>query len=543
MEERLQSVRLGPTGGPVKRLIEFENEEQEEKCLAAWKGVAAQMEVDKQMPVLKALGVALGEERWWIERMVRGLAAGREVTPQAEKIASAVPDSGGSAAGGSAAGGAEESEVLKEIRSLRREMKSFDTSISRIDSTVSALQASVIVVQSRLGAVEKEQQIGVLLLVDVFKWLSEDVGGAARKRGRERALAEIPAAAAGAVTGTRNTGFELLGLLGGEYLGEVVAESGGVGDADLVEIPVPEEPTGAASAVRGGAAELNDGAGGLRMPRRKGRSEEEKAVEEIEKKKSEILECTDYLKEHWDESEWVQQCMDLVGKRLSTLQRMANSNAPKLAKLLVEKGVNWRPGDRGLGQMGVSSAVSVAIAVLALAVEWVLSLLGNKRFTKWKETKFCRGVLCVMEEMLAVLRVVQAFRWPLQKEHSAVAEVMQGDMQWCMVRTLDRMGDRCDEGEGVVYALLGEWVYVGSTVDPERRRRQHRSEAWVQQQVGKSRRQVELDGGGISSEAAMKRMKAEGGRTQKVYEEMKLKGAGSFGMVVMRMVVFKKVST
>ena len=135
------------------------------------------MEVDKQMPVLKALGVALGEERWWIERMVRGLAAGREVTPQAEKIASAVPDSGGSAAGGSAAGGAEESEVLKEIRSLRREMKSFDTSISRIDSTVSALQASVIVVQSRLGAVEKEQQTGVLLLVDVFKWLSEDVVG------------------------------------------------------------------------------------------------------------------------------------------------------------------------------------------------------------------------------------------------------------------------------------------------------------------------------------------------------------------------------
>ena len=174
----------------------------------------------------------------------------------------------------------------------------------------------------------------------------------------------------------------MLGLLGGEYLGEVVAESGGIGDADLVEIPAPEEPTGAASAVRGGAAELNDGAGGLRMPRRKGRSEEEKAVEEIEKKKSEILECTDYLKEHWDESEWVQQCMDLVGKRLSTLQRMANSNAPKLAKLLVEKGVNWRPGDRGLGQMGVSSAVSVAIAVLALAVEWVLSLLGSKRFTK-----------------------------------------------------------------------------------------------------------------------------------------------------------------
>ena len=74
--------------------------------------------------------------------------------------------------------------------------------------------------------------------------------------------------------------------------------------------------------------------------------------------------------------------------------------------------------------------------------------------------KFCREVLRVLEEALAVFRVVQAFRWPLQREHSAATAVMEGDLRWCLVRTLDRKGDLCDEGEGVVYALLGDKVKV-----------------------------------------------------------------------------------
>jgi hypothetical protein len=544
---RMETVRLGGSGRTVTKVIEFESAEQEARCMEAWKGVVADMEVDKQMPVLRAFGKAIGVpcDRE-VEKEVRRLLSGRDITP-VKAQPTVEPGSGGSVDGGG---------LLVETQSMRgdltKELKSITSSVTKLDTTVSTLQSSVIVVQSRLAAVEKEQDSGGWLMEDVLWWRCELDGGvgAVRKRSRDRA-ARREAAAGGfgtapktVVSGAQDTLSEFFGLLCGGRVGEDGDDRMAGGDGDLMVVEDPELAAGAVlSDVPIAVSEAVVGGGGFvpPMPKRNGKSAAEKEKEAKALKDAEILECSEYLQEHWGDSEWIKQCMDLVGKRLSTLQRMAKSNAPKIAKMLIEKGVKWMPGVNGcLSCMPVSKAVAVAVGVLGVSVEWVLSLLDQKLFGGGKGLKFCREVLRVLEEALAVFRVVQAFRWPLQREHSAVTAVMEGDLQWCLVRTLDRKGGLCDEGEGLVYALLGDKVYIGSTVDPERRRRQHRSAAWVQQQVRQCRQQVDFMKHG-SDGSGMKDVKMEARTTQKVYEEMKLKGAGNFGLVAMRKVVFRKV--
>ena len=79
---RMETVRLGGSGRTVTKVIEFESAEQEARCMEAWKGVVADMEVDKQMPVLRAFGKAIGVpcDRE-VEKEVRRWFSGRDITP------------------------------------------------------------------------------------------------------------------------------------------------------------------------------------------------------------------------------------------------------------------------------------------------------------------------------------------------------------------------------------------------------------------------------------------------------------------------------
>ena len=182
-----------------------------------------------------------------------------------------------------------------------------------------------------------------------------------------------------------------------------------------------------------------------------GQSNAQKEAEAAAKKKKEIEDKAAFIAEHWDEKDWLKELMSEVGKSWSVAANRKTVTSKKLAEMLVEKGVDFAPGGSMFVGLSLCQSVENAVCVVAGMVEGLLGRLGA-------EKKFKRRLITAYGEVVAVLRVVQIFRWPRQNQHSQVARVMAADMEWCMARTLDRMGDNCDEGEAAVYALVGEYT-------------------------------------------------------------------------------------
>ena len=146
----------------MTKLVEFESAEVAQQCMTSWADAHQEAAARKQMPLLNALGKVMGGQyQSWSQVVTTGCVGHRVDSGSAQ----GTPQSGA----GIDAGGGEDSLLMAELKAMRGEMKGNTEKINKkmtsMGTDLTAMQTSVIVVQSRLRAIEKEQDESELLLM------------------------------------------------------------------------------------------------------------------------------------------------------------------------------------------------------------------------------------------------------------------------------------------------------------------------------------------------------------------------------------------